>query len=82
MTDHRTEDDLVWRICRHVLPDYGHRMLLAYQSKNSAWTHVLIGTRSHTDQNGEHWNDDRDDAIADSVEVFAWMPLPKVTSER
>lgn len=84
MTDptHRTEEQTSWRICRRELPKYNERVLVAYGSKQSAWTNVCVGRRSHTDHKGEHWEDDTDRPFTDNTEVFAWMPLPEVPCER
>lgn len=73
---------MTWILCRMDLPSYDKRVLISYASKNSNWKGVTIGVRSHTDKNGEHWNDDRAQPLGDNVEVYAWMPLPGVHNER
>lgn len=81
-SDNRPDETVVaWRICRATLPDYGVRVLVSYASKNSNWKGVQIAFRSSTDKSGEHWKDHGEANIADGIEVYAWVPLPKPSIE-
>jgi hypothetical protein len=73
-----TEETMgVWLVCRHKLPAYGDRVLVAYKGANSNWRGVQIAKRSHTDKDGEHWKSDSDEDIRDNAKIYAWMPLPE-----
>jgi hypothetical protein len=77
MTNPSADPSGVWIICRHRLPFYGDRVLVAYKSVNSNWCGVQVAKRSHTDKHGEHWKNDSEETMSDNVRVYAWMPLPE-----
>lgn len=70
-----------WIVIRHMLPKYGERVLLSYQSRTSLAKNVVIGCRSYTDRQGEHWTDDKGANIDESVSVYAWMQIPTPCAE-
>jgi hypothetical protein len=64
-----------WISVKEKVPEYGKRVLLYMKAPDWGDKQIHIGSRTHTDMSGDHWNVDYGHYISH------WMSLPELPCE-